>query len=332
MTQTYSNMTGLPLSIAVYLATDHYDHKAVGDGISATTLLKPIKQVILSKRVTGAEGIPDIAGLGKSRIGTSIHNGIKEAWLTNHVGALRALGYPEMLIKKVVINPEPGTDLTGKIPVYLEVRTSRVINGIKVSGEFDFVAEGALEDHKSTGTFTYVNNTKDDDYILQGSIYRWLNPEIITKDTMGINFIFLDWSPAMARAQPGKYPHSQIMQKKYKLLPLDQTEQYVSQRIETLLRLWNAPEDQLTPCSDYELWRSEPVYKFYKNPENANKPGARSTKNFDTQLEANTFKVTNGDVGVVKVVPGQVKACHYCPGAPVCEQRKALIASGDLVV
>lgn len=331
MTQTYTNSTGLPLSVAVYLATDHYDHKAVGDGISATTLLKPIKQVILSKRVTGQEGIPDVAGMVSSRIGTSIHNGIKHAWEHNHEAALRSLGVPEMVIKKVVVNPQPDADLTGKIPVYLEVRTSRVIEGMKVSGEFDFVAEGGLEDHKSTGVFTFMNNTKDDDYILQGSIYRWLNPKIITKDTIGINFIFMDWSAAQAMQQPNKYPQSRILQKKYNLLSLVETEEYVKTRIKTLLSLWNAPEALLPMCTDKDLWRTEPVFKFYKDPAKATVKGARSTKNFDTLLEANQHKAATGGVGLVKTVPGQVKACPFCPGAPVCEQRKALIASGDLI-
>lgn len=330
MSKLYTNVTGIPLSVAVYLATDHYDHNAVGDGISATTLLKPIKQVILSKRVTGAEGIPDVASMGKSRIGTSIHNGIKEAWLSNHEKALRALGYPETIIKKVVLNPPAGTDLTGKIPVYLEVRTDRTISGVKISGEFDFVAEGGLEDHKSTGTFTYVNNTKDEDYILQGSIYRWLNPDIITKDTMGINFIFLDWQAAQAKSNP-KYPASQILQKRYNLLPVDETEQYIVHRLETLSRLWDAPEDMLPMCTDKDLWRGEPVYKYYKNPENATKAGARSTNNFDSYREAAEKKAKDGDVGIIKTVPALAKACRYCPGAPACEQLKAMIASGDFV-
>lgn len=332
MMQTYTNSTGLPLSVAVWLATDHYDHKAVGDGISATTLLKPVKQVILSKRVTGQEGIPDVAGMTKSRIGTAIHNGIKDAWLNNHENALRALGYPEMVIKKVIVNPEPGTDLKGKIPVYLEVRTSREIEGIMVSGEYDFVAEGKLEDHKSTGVFTFINNTKDEDYIMQGSIYRWLNPDVITADVMGINFIFTDWNAAQARQQPDKYPHSQVLQKRFNLLPLAETEQYVVTRIRQLLSLWNSPEEMLPPCTDADLWRTEPVFKFYKDPAKANVKGARSTKNFTNLLEANQHKAAGGDVGIVKIFPGEVKACNYCPGAPVCEQRKALIASGDLVV
>jgi hypothetical protein len=331
MTQLYTNSLNMPLSLAVYLATDHYDHAAVGAGLSATTLLKPIKQVILGKRATGAEGIPDVAGMISSRIGTSIHSGIKEAWLTNHEVALRSLGYPEAIIKKVVVNPAPGTDLTGKIPVYLEVRTSREVCGISVSGEFDFVAEGKLEDHKSTTVYSYIMGNKDADYILQGSIYRWLNPTLITGDHIGINFIFMDWASGQAKQQPDKYPQQRMLQKKYLLLSLQETEAYVVDRVTTLLHLWKAPEELLPPCTDKELWRSEPQYKYYKKPENANN-GSRSTKNFETLVEANAHYHKDGAIGLVKTVPGEVKACKYCPGFGLCTQKDALIASGDLIV
>lgn len=331
MTVKYTNSLNMPLSIAVYLATDHYDHEAVGDGISATTLVKPIKQVILGKRATGsAEGIPDVAGQISSRIGTSIHNGIKHAWLNNHEQALRDLGYPEAIIKKVVVNPPAGTVLTGLIPVYLEVRTSRVIDGIKISGEFDFVAEGNLEDHKSTGVYTYVKNTKEEDYIAQGSIYRWLNPDLIKGPHIAINYIFTDWSSAGAKQQPDKYPQQRLLQKKYPLWSVDETEQYVKQRVADLLRLWNAPEEMLPPCTDKDLWRSEPQYKFYAKPENANN-GSKSTKNFDNLAAANAHMAAAGK-GVVKTVPGEVKACKFCPGFGSCKQKDALIASGDLAV
>lgn len=331
MTIKYTNSLNMPLSVAVYLATDHYDHAAVGKGLSATTLIKPIKQVILSKRATGAEGIPDVAGMISSRIGTSIHNGIRHAWLNNHEQALRDLGYPEAIIKKVVVNPPAGTILTGKIPVYTEVRTSKEVLGITVSGEFDFVAEGKLEDHKSTGTYTYVKDTKGDDYIAQGSIYRWLNPELITGDHIGINFFFMDWSAASARQQPDKYPQHRILQKKYPLWSIPETDAYVHERVATLLRLWNAPEEQLPPCTDKDLWRTEPVYKFYAKPENATN-GSKSTKNFDSLIEANQHKAKSGDKGIVKTVPGEVKACRFCDGFALCKQKDALIASGDLVV
>ena len=45
----YSNLTNLPLPIAAWLAHDTYDR--VVAGISATTLMKPTRQIILSKRL-----------------------------------------------------------------------------------------------------------------------------------------------------------------------------------------------------------------------------------------------------------------------------------------
>lgn len=330
MMQKYTNMTNLPLSLAVYLATDHYDHAAVGDGISATTLLKPIKQVILGKRVSGVEGIPDVAGMISSRLGTSIHTGIKHAWMVNYEQGLRDLGYPEAIIAKVVINPPEGTDLTGKIPVYLEVRTSRIIDGVKISGEFDFLGEGMLEDHKSTSVYSYIFDSKDEDYILQGSIYRWLNPKIVTSDVMGINFIFMDWSSFAYKQQPAKYPPSRMLQRRFKLLSLATTEGYIKERVALLLKLWDAPEELLPPCNDKDLWRSEAKYKFFLKPETA-AVGGKATKNFDTYAEAAAHQASVGK-GVVKTFPGEVKACKHCPGFAGCKQKDELIASGDLIM
>ena len=54
----YINTEDTPLSVAVFLATDHYDYDP--NTISATRLLKPIRQTILSGRVPKeAQGIGD---------------------------------------------------------------------------------------------------------------------------------------------------------------------------------------------------------------------------------------------------------------------------------
>lgn len=45
----YTNTTNIPLPLAVFLATDDYDYQP--DTISVTTLLKPIKQIILGRRL-----------------------------------------------------------------------------------------------------------------------------------------------------------------------------------------------------------------------------------------------------------------------------------------
>lgn len=309
--------------MAVFLATDNYDHDS--ESISATALLKPLKQIILSSRVPQEQGLVDISGLVPSRMGTALHDAIERSWLHNYQTAMKALGYPQKVIDRVLVNPANDELYEGCIPVYLEQRSYKVIDGIKVSGKYDFVGEGRLEDFKSTSTFTWVNGTKDDDYILQGSIYRWLNPEIITQDRMAIQFIFTDWQAAQARSNP-KYPQARTVQKLYPLKSLAETEQFVRSKLRLIQTYKDAPEADLPACSDADLWRSEPQWKYYKDPNKT----ARSTKNFDNKQEAYLRMAQDGNVGKVVEVPGKAVACKYCPAFPICAQARALVEAGDL--
>lgn len=320
----YTNLTNVPLSVAVFLATDHYDHDPTA--ISATALLKPIRQVVLAPRVPEAQAPTDITQLVKSRLGTAIHDGIEKAWVGHYERAMRALGYPQEIINRVVINPDPDNLPEDAIPVYMEQRAYREIDGRRVSGKYDFVAEGRIEDFKSTSTFTWTKGKKDKDYQLQGSIYRWLNPKIVTEAHMAIQFFFMDWMAGRA-AEPN-YPSRQVEQKLIPLLPLDETEEFIRDRLRLFDRYKNADQSDIPLCTDDELWRSEPQFKYYKNPEKL----TRSTKNFDNAAEAYQRKATDGNVGVVVEIPGQVKACNYCAAFPVCTQKDQLIADGSLQI
>ena len=188
MTQ-YSNLTNLPLPIAVWLAHDTYDKAEAG--LSATGLMRPVRQTILAKRVPPDEGTVDVSGMIKSRIGTAIHDAIERAWMSSKlVDTLTSLGLPLKVVKRFVVNPINRLFNKPVIPVYLELRSSKEVNGVKISGKFDYIGDGRVHDFKTTSTFAYTSGNKDEDYILQGSIYRWLNPDIITDDRMSIIFIF----------------------------------------------------------------------------------------------------------------------------------------------
>lgn len=325
--QTYVNNTGVPLSVAVYLATDHYDY--VPNAISATALLKSVRQQVLPRRIP--RGSPaaqtELLSVVKSRIGTSIHDGIERAWTGGHYkAAMQSLGYPQKVIDRVVVNPD-GELAPDAIPVYMEVRSFRELDGFRISGKFDLVAEGRLEDFKSTGTFTWINNTKTEDYRLQGSIYRWLNPEIITQDHMAIQFFFTDWMPGRAKADP-LYPQRITEQLLIPLMSLQETEEYIRSRLQLFSQHIDADESELPLCTDKELWRRDPEYKYYKNPAKT----ARSTKNFDNLFEASQRQREDGGVGIVVTVPGQATACKYCAAFPVCTQKDQLIADGSLIL
>lgn len=322
---SYSNTSGVSLSIAVFLATDSYDYDP--DTISATSLIKPLRQIVLAPRVDSSLASTELTNMVASRMGTAIHDGIERAWITNHRKALAILGYPQKVIDRVIINPEPGKLPEDAIPIYLEKRSKRQLGNYTISGKFDFVSDGRVEDFKSTSTYTVVNNTNDAKYILQGSIYRWLNPTIITKDDMAIQFIFTDWAAMRAKTDPS-YPQQRVQQRILPLMSLVETENWLRNKLALVDQFLEAEESTIPLCSDEDLWRSAPVYKYYKNPEKT----VRSTKNFDTMQEAYLKRAEDGNVGIVKEQPGQVTACKYCPAFAACTQKDALIARGDLVL
>lgn len=325
----FTNAAAVPLSLAVFLATDGYDYNTDPDTISATTLLKPLRQIILSARVPEDLSRMELVQLLQSRMGSAIHDAIERAWKTNHQQAMKLMGYPQRVIDRIRVNPLPGDLLANPdiIPVYLEQRATKQVGKWTVTGKYDFVGEGRVEDFKTTSTYTAINHTNDDKYIWQGSLYRWLNPSIITKDEMAIQWIFTDWSAAKAKADP-KYPQSRTMQKLFPLKSVQETNAFVLRKLAAIEQYWNAPEAEIPQCDDADLWRSEPVFKYYKN---GDVTAARSTKNFTDKADAYTHLATQGG-GAIKEVPGQVMACKYCPAFAVCSQKDALIASGDLVM
>lgn len=319
----YSNQQNISLAVAVMLATDNYDKQ--DNVISATTLLKPIRQVILSARVPQEQQVVDVSSLINSSLGTALHDAMESAWRNNYQKGLKALGYPDAFIATVKINPLTAEE--GIHPVYVEQRMNKEVAGKTVSGKFDIVIDGEVQDLKSTKVFTLKKGNKDEDYILQGSIYRWLNPDIIKRDTVAINFWLTDWQANQARQDPS-YPQSGCPTKRFQLLSIPETDRFVRNKLAQLEKYWNEPEDQIPLCTDKDLWRSEPEFKYYKNPEKM----SRSTKNFDTMKEARMRYIEDGSVGIIVEKPGQVTACKYCSAFAICKQKDALIASGDLIL
>lgn len=324
-----TNNRRISIPIAVWLVSDDYDYINEPNYISATTLLKPIKQIILGNRfkVLGVdrETPPDIEDFISSRMGTAIHDAIEKAWTINKDKSLARLGYPEKLRDRVVVNPsaEYVAEHSHCVPIYLEQRFFKELAGWKIGGKVDIIVEGAYHDTKSTSVYSLILGSKDEYYIGQGSIYRWLAPDKITEDQIHIEFIFTDWSRAEARRKPDSYPQSRYHQYTLQLMSLEDTEKWLVQKLNTLRRLWNAPESQIPACTDEELWRGKTLYKYYADASKANDPTARSSKNFEDQVAAMTYwKTEKGGKGTVKTVPGEVKACGYCAAYDICEQRK----------
>lgn len=313
---TFTNMHQIDLSLAVWLVHDDYDFQPQERAISATALLKPIRQIILSGRVSG-ETTEDISARISLRLGHAIHDSIEHAWKTGYKTNLALLGIPGNVIEKVKINPEPDEILADTIPVFIEKRGTRKLGDWTISGKMDMSLNYRLKDIKSTSVFTYLKGTKDEDYSLQGSFYKWLHPDKVKDNEMDIQFVFTDWQKALSFSTPG-YPETRLVSHTVPLLTEEETETWLENKLEDLVRYQHAPQDQLPRCTDEELWRTDPVYKYYSDP---TKTDGRATKNFENLAEANRHRAEKGK-GVVITVPGQVKACQYCRAFEICEQRK----------
>ena len=310
-----TNVTGVSLPIAVWLAADGYDFTAMGRSISATAILKPVRQILLKERLTEVvQETPDVTDYIASRLGHTIHDGIEQAWKKDYKSSMAKLGYPQKIIDMIEINPkDPNPE---NIQVWLEQRSSREIAGYTISGKFDMVLEGVLQDFKSTSAYTAVYGSNDENYRLQGSIYKWLNPDKIVADHMNIQFIFTDWSKAMAK-QNSAYPQQRVKEHRVELMSVEETSAWIKSKLRVLEAHADLPESALPFCTDEDLWRGETSYKYYSNPA---KTDGRSTRNFSALSDATAFQASAGK-GVVITTPGKVKACGYCPAFAICTQK-----------
>ena len=327
-----TNKGNLSLPLAMFLAYDDYDLQTKKDNqYSVTDLLKSTRQYILRERAAVDESVElqDVTSRTSSAIGRAIHNAMEDIILdpVKREKALTALGMPKMLRNRIVVNPAPQQELPeGALVVYVEQRNEREIDGVIISGKYDLNWDGQVQDNKSTGVFTFTNKTKDEDYILQGSIYRWINPDTIFDDVMAINYLFTDWKQFEKTRNPA-YPPSDAHTQHFELMSLEDTELFIKTRIRELQSCKNKPESELPLCTTKQLWMSDPVYKYYADPTKT----TRSTKNFDSASEAAAYKAKQGK-GIVIANEGQAKACLYCAGFALCSQKDQLIADGLLSV
>lgn len=329
-----TNQFNVPLAMAVWLVTDDYDYVNDPKYISATTLLKPIREIVLKKRVDSTDLEMDVSDLISRSFGTCVHDSIEKAWQNNYVKALRFLGYEDDVISRVVINPskEQLAKMDDPIPVYIEQRATRKIMGFTIGGKFDMIAEGILHDNKSTSAWTWVFDDKSGDYTKQGSIYRWLNPDKIDEDVIRINYVFTDWTKSDAGKEIGGegsgkfYPDNRIKYREYPLMSLAQTEEWIRSKLTQVQKYMDADEADIPECTEDELWWKPPSYAYYANPEKM----GRATKRFTgptAQADVLAYhKSAKGKPnGIIITTPGEAKRCQYCSAAPACKQKDKYI-------
>ena len=317
-----TNNHNLSLPLAILLAHDTYDHNNDIKTISATFLLKPTRSIVLSLQNKKLDKEIDLSDLAPSTFGTAIHEFAESGWNNKKTlkKAMTALGIADEIQERVVINPTNPTDKD--IPIYVEKRSSRRIAGWTITGKFDVVVNGRLSDYKITSVWGHMFDSDSDNYSKQGSIYKWLNSNIITDNVISIEKVFSDWQASKAKYDKN-YPALRMVSTEYPLMSMETIEIFILDKLKKIDTCLPLTKSNLPLCNDDELWASGDVWKYYK------KVGAkRATKNYTNSAEAYARQAADG--GEVKEFPGEVKRCKYCNVVEICDQAKALTSAGRL--
>jgi len=313
-----TNEKNISIPLALWAVYDEYDYNDDPNAISTTTLMQPLRMILLGRKYKDCGKVIEVSNLIGSRLGSAIHDSFEKV-LTNEKyvkDTLKLMGYNEDMVNKIRINPEK--DFTN-YDMFIEQRTSKKIGKWSLSGKFDMVFNFQVMDIKSTSVWTYMFGSNDDKYKLQMSIYRWLNQDKIKQDTGIIHFIFTDWSKTKAY-QDRQYPQDRVLSKEFKLLSLKETEIYIKDKLNQIEKYES--KDTIPLCSDEDLWKESDIWKYYKK-KNAN----RATKVYHTEEEAYQRLADEGK-GEVRYFPGGVKRCNYCNYTNVCSQYRDMKEEG----
>ena len=288
----YTNKRNFPDFVFEWLTADYYDYDQ--NALSATTLMQPPRAYALKKQNWENLEI-DVEDLIASRYGTAIHDSVEKVNLT---GCKQ-----EERLKKAVKNKI----ISGKYDILKEISDKR----------------WQLIDVKSTSVWTIIYGSRDEDYITQLSIYRWLavqnNYQVIQKGKIWL--IFTDWSAKKAKEDP-EYPQTRIMVKEVDLWGDEETLKYIGKQMDLLEKTAAMEQNDMPKCTNEELWASGESWAVMKDG------GKRAIKVHKTEKAALEHKDTMDPTYHIEHRPGKVARCKYCMARKFCNQYQELIEEG----
>ena len=176
----FTNRANVSPFLAVWLAINEYKVDSRPNVISASTLIKPLRQVVLARKYKDLSKQADISDLVNSRMGTALHDSIEKAWNQDPEiikEILSKFGISTSMLDKIKINPELSSLAPDDIPIWVEQRNEKEVtaksgNKYIISGQFDAVVNYRVFDNKSTSVWTHIYGSNDKKYAEQIRVYR----------------------------------------------------------------------------------------------------------------------------------------------------------------
>ena len=276
---TITNKHQLPEGIVKAVTTER--HNKTDKELSATTLLKGIKEIILTNRHWD-KLTDDVADRIWAIFGTAVHS------LLEHEGKY---DFSECLLDAI----HQDIRITGKIDNYN-------------------METGTVTDYKTASVWKVIVGDLED-WRMQGLIYAWLlNKSDLRIEKCRFVAILKDHSKSKAKYD-SSYPQSPVFIYEFpvSLKEFNETETFINERISMYKKNMDKPDDEIPPCTDKERWASETEYVVMKT---GNK---RAVKKFTNIIDAQKMATEKGVGHYVETRPGVSKKCaEYCLCCDYC--------------
>lgn len=280
-----TNRLGLPRAVVAAVENDPYTRGS--SDISVTQLVQPPFQ---RKLRTETEIIEDVSDRIWSLVGQVGHGIVERAYPDAYTEDCKKLTPAEAYKKYGVV---------------AERRLFMPVNNWIVSGQFDVIEDGRLEDYKFTSVWSVIGETKPE-WIAQLNLLRILaKHEGIKVDKLGILAVLRDW--AKGKANGADYPKHQIQRIDIPVWSDDQAEAYLFDRV--------LAHQSANPsvCTDEERWKRADVFAVMK-------VGRKSAVKLHDSFEDADAHATQLGAGhsVVKRPGGYGRCQDYCNVSHVC--------------
>ncbi len=344
MKMKYTNKMNYPDYVVQWLTDDSYDHD--DSCISATTLMKPSKMFAYERKYPDKLETDVINNIA-SKFGTAVHDSFEAINKGEGIiGARQEERFHVDMCTPLHTHIRGGIPLPADPSLYNPMIYKGYEVPTKVSGKFDCMipidepVKDALDkchhdletdsivykpmyklvDFKTTSVWTMMYGSKDQDYINQLSVYRYLANQNKVKviDEAEICMIFTDWSRTAARRSED-YPDERIWIKPIKLMSLEDTEKFILENMHRLHEAMVTDPDTLV-CEEKDLWSKDSTYE-------AHNTRTMDVKKFKSKDKADLFVAEKPHIEL-KEIKGKVNRCDYCSCRSFCNQYKQMKEEG----
>ncbi len=289
---TITNRLNLPDALVKACGTEQHNRP---NTISATTLLKGAKEIILTRRHWD-ELTDDVSDRIWAIFGTAVHS------LLEH--------------------ETPDT--------FTEEYLSHEVNGMKVTGRIDCydMQHGIVHDYKTASVWKVMHRDFDD-WKKQGLIYTWLlRNNGFPVERVRFTAMLKDHSKSKAKFD-ADYPKSPVYVYEFTPSTADMVsvEAFIYDKIATIKYNESLPDDEITECTAAERWATDDKFAIMKG---TNK---KASKVCDSLEQAELYVEANADKDKLKIVKRDAaskKCMEYCSVCEFCNFYKSLKENEDV--